>query len=288
MGISVRIVSLLAIGGTAALLTPDAQAQPLARSPGLTVELTPYLWLPTLDSTFQYPVRGGGTADTTVSSSPGEYLTHLNFAAMLAGEVRYERFALLTDIMYVNANAASSRLRSFNFGLSHIPVDRTVDTTTSARLQTTVWTLAGGYALAEGRWGNIDILAGFRMLAANQTTNFTLSAAITRPDGSIALGRTGSLSAGSTLWNAIGGIRGRIHVAEADWFGGGRIILPFYFDVGTGGSDVTWQAFGGIGYQTQRVGLSIGYRYLSFQQSGGAVVQRLAMGGPILTVSFRF
>jgi len=128
--------------------------------------------------------------------------------------------------------------------------------------------VAGGYTVASGNWGNVDVLAGYRMLAVNETTDFSLAAVITRPDGSVALGRSGKLSAGRTIWNGIGGIRGRFYLGDADWFGGGRFYLPFYFDVGGGGSHPTWQAFGGIGYQTRLVGLTLGYRYLSFQQGG--------------------
>jgi CRP-like cAMP-binding protein len=40
-----------------------------------------------------------------------------------------------------------------------------------------------------------------------------------------------------------------------------------WLDVGAGGSDLTWQAFTGLGYQTQRIGVSVGYRFLSCQQA---------------------
>ena len=283
-----RAVGLLAILGLVTVTMPSAWGQSSPSGSGLRFELTPYMWLPSLDSTFRYPVRGGGSVTTTLSTSPGDYLTHINFTAMMAGEVRYDRFSLVTDILYINANTQSSRLRSYDFGLTQIPVDRTVTTTTSLRLQNTVWTLAGGYTVFEGDWGNVDLLVGFRMLAASQTTNYSLSAAITRPDGSIALGRIGSLSGSDSVWNAIGGMRGRLYLANADWFGGGRIFLPFYFDIGTGGSDITWQVFGGIGYQTERVGVSIGYRYLSFNQGSNATIQKLQLGGPLLAASFRF
>jgi hypothetical protein len=174
-----------------------------------------------------------------VSAGPGEIISHLNFAAMLAGEMRYDRFSLLTDIMYLNASASSSRITSFDLGLTSVPVDRVVTESVGTRIQSTVWTLAGGYTLAEDTWGNLDFIAGFRMLAANQTTNFGLSATITRPDGSIAFGRAGNLSGGRTIWNGIGGLRGRVYLADVDWFGGGRIFVPFYVDIGAGGSNPT-------------------------------------------------
>ena len=63
--------------------------------------------------------------------------------------------------------------------------------------------------------------------------------------------------------------------------------MPFYFDVGTGASNVTWQAFAGIGYQTKRMGVSVGYRYLSFE-NGSKAITHLALGGPIIMANFRF
>jgi hypothetical protein len=263
-------------------------AQESSTSSGLSIQLTPYIWLSTVDTTAKYPVPGGGTATTTVSMGPGELISKLNFAAMLAGEMRYDRFSLLSDIMYLNASASSSQIESFDFGSTHIPVDRVVSESVGTRIESTVWTLAGGYTLAEGTWGNLDFIAGFRMLAANQTTNFGLSAPISRPDGSIALGRAGTLSGGRTIWNGIGGARGRVYLGDADWFGGGRIFVPFYFDIGAGGSNLTWQIFSGLGYQAGQVGVSIGYRYLSFQQGSNSVIQKLALGGPIILASFKF
>ncbi len=181
-----------------------------------------------------------------------------------------------------------SNIKSFDFGVTSIPVDRVLTTSTSTRIQSTIWTLAGGYTVAEGTWGNVDLIGGLRLLAVSETTNFSLAVDITRPDGSIALGRTGGLSAGRSIWNGIGGVRGRLYLGDADWFGGGKFFIPYYFDIGAGGSDLTWQAFSGLGYQTNRIGVSVGYRFLSFQQGSSSVVQKMTLGGPIIVANFRF
>ena len=111
---------------------------------------------------------------------------------------------------------------------------------------------------------------------------------ITRPDGSIALGRTGGLSANKSVWNGIGGVRGRLYLRDADWFGGGKFFVPYYFDIGAGGSNLTWQIFSGVGYQANRIGVSVGYRFLSFQQGSSSVVQKMSLGGPIIVANFGF
>jgi hypothetical protein len=43
-----------------------------------------------------------------------------------------------------------------------------------------------------------------------------------------------------------------------------------------------------VEYQTGWVGVSLLYRYLSFQQSAGSVIKLLAMGGWMVLVDFRF
>jgi len=48
------------------------------------------------------------------------------------------------------------------------------------------------------------------------------------------------------------------------------------------------QAFSGVGYQSGRFGVSIGYRHLAFNQGSSAKVQKLVLGGPILAANFSF
>ena len=82
--------------------------------------------------------------------------------------------------------------------------------------------------------------------------------------------------------DGIVGFRGRIRLADTPLF------VPYYFDIGTGGSQLTWQIASGLGYQFNSWGaVSATYRYLSFQH-GGAVVDHVALKGPMLIVNFSF
>jgi hypothetical protein len=283
IAVAAGLIVLLAFAGPTGVRAEGPQS-----GPGWSFQLVPYIWLPTIDVTTKYPVFGGGTATTTLSSGPGDYIPKINFGAMLAGEARYDRFSLLTDILYLNVSTTTANIKSFDFGPTDIPVDTTLTTSTSTRLQSTVWTLAGGYTVAEGAWGNVDLIGGLRLLAISETTDFSLSAEIRRPDGSIALGHIGGLSASKSIWDGIGGVRGRLYLGDADWFGGGKFFIPYHFDVGAGGSKLTWQAFGGLGYQANRIGVSVGYRFLSFQQASNSIVPKMALGGPIIVANFKF
>jgi hypothetical protein len=64
--------------------------------------------------------------------------------------------------------------------------------------------------------------------------------------------------------------------------------MPFYFDIGTAGIPLTWQAYTGLGYHMGFADLSLGYRYLAFRQNGNRSVQNFSLGGAILTATFRF
>ena len=256
-----------------------------AAGPRLTFNITPYLWLPQVDATLKYPLPAGLGGSTTLDFNPSGYLTHLNFAAMLAAEARYDRFSLITDFIYVNANNGNSRFTSVDIAaVPQNPISSTVGTSASMRLQSIVWTFGGGYTVAEGAWGNVDVLGGLRMLWLNSTSNYSLSVQFFGPQGNAgpSFGGIGSLSASDAIWNGIIGLRGRVLLGASGFF------LPYYVDVGGGGSSPTWQIYSGVGYQTGWAGVSLGYRYLSFHQGSSALIQNLSFGGLYLAGNFRF
>jgi hypothetical protein len=208
----------------------------------------------------------------------------LNIAAMFAADAQYDRFSVMTDFIYMNVNAETTNIRSLDFfGLPSQPISRSLETSTSTRLRSTIWTLAGGYTVASGDWGNFDLLAGFRYLGVNVNTNYSLALMVTGPRGNGAtFGGVGGVSASRDIWNGIGGFRGRIRLPVNGLF------IPYYFDIGAGGSNLTWQVSSGLGYQTGWAGVSVLYRYLSFEQGSNVVVRHVNLGGPMLMTNFTF
>jgi hypothetical protein len=265
---------------------PISLGQQVANTSGWTFNVAPYLWLPTIRTTLNYnlPPALDGRLPTSLTAGPGDILSHLNFATMVAADAQYGPYSLVTDFMYVNLSATGSHIRSVDFtGRPSIPISRSSQLSTGTSLNTSVWTLAGGYTLARGDWGNFDVIAGFRYLAVNTTTDFNLGITLTGPRGNGAtFGGIGSISGSGNVWNGIGGFRGRIRLRDTGLF------IPYYFDIGAGGSNLTWQIASGLGYQSGWAGVSLTYRYLSFEQGGGTVVKHLSLGGPMLMVSFTF
>jgi hypothetical protein len=279
---------LLTAAATCAALAqqPTSIGQPVADTSGWTFNIAPYGWLPTVRTTLDHrlPPALDGRVPTDVSVGPGELVRHLNFATAVAADAQYGRFSILTDFLYMNLSATGSHFRSVDFaGAPSQPISRSLETSNGTSLNTTVWTLAGGYTVLDGSWGNLDVIAGFRYLKVNATTDFSLALTLTGPRGNGAtFGGIGSLSSSDGIWNGIGGVRGRIRINDTGLF------VPYYFDIGTGASKLTWQVASGLGYQTGWVGVSLTYRYMEFSAHGGDVVQHLSMGGPMMMVNFSF
>jgi hypothetical protein len=283
----VVLTGLLATGATSGVQAQQATSAGQSATPsGWTFNIAPYLWLPTINTTLNHnlPSALGGRLPTELSVGPGEILPHINFATALAADGQYGPYSLLSDLLYMNLSDTTAHFRSVDFtGQRSIPISRSVQFSTGTRLSTTLWTLAGGYTLVQGEWGNFDAIAGFRYLGVSATTNYSLGLTLTGPRGNGAtFGGIGGVSGGGDIWNGIAGFRGRIRLGNAGLF------IPYYFDIGTGGSRLTWQIASGLGYQTGWAGVALTYRYLSFEQSSSAVVQHLSMGGPMVMVNFSF
>lgn len=287
--LAAALISGLFVAGAVSSATaqqPAGQAPQSANQPAWQFNIAPYIWLPSVNATLGYnlPPALGGRLPTNVSSGPGDYLPHLNFAAMFAADARYDRFSVLTDFMYVNGTASQTNITSLNFfGLPARPISRSLQVGVTSTLKTTIWTLAGGYTVLRGDWGNLDLIAGFRFVNVNANTDYSLALTVTGPRGNGAtFGGVGGVSGDSDIWNGIAGLRGSVRLANTNLF------IPYYADIGAGGSNLTWQVATGLGYQTRWAAISALYRYLTFEQSSSAIVRRLSLGGPLIMVSFRF
>ncbi|MBS7813779.1 hypothetical protein [Roseococcus pinisoli] len=286
-----RIIAAAGLLWGAAATEAAAQQPPAALSPAADpsawrFNIAPYLWLPEISTglRFDLPAALGGRLTTTASSSPGDYLPGLNFAAMFSAEARRGRFSVLTDLLFMDVGAKETDIRSLDFfGLPSHPISRSLQTGSGTVLRTTIWTLAGGYTALQGDWGHLDVIAGFRLADVEARTDYRLQLNVAGPRGNGAsFGGSGRISTRTDIWNGIAGFRGSLNLGQTGFF------MPYYFDIGTGGSDLTWQATAGIGYRMGRVSMSALYRHLSFEQSSRSTVQSLSLGGPMFAVNVTF
>ena len=135
--------------------------------------------------------------------------------------------------------------------------------------------------MAQGDWGDVDGFAGFRLFSLSANTDVRLTADVAGPRGGVALFRNLRLGDSTTLFDGIVGARGRFLLGDG-------FHVPYSVDVGTGSSRLTWQAMAGIGYETGWAGVTLGYRYLYYDQGNNKFVQDFSFSGPFLAVNFKF
>jgi hypothetical protein len=234
-----------------------------------------YGYFPTIDGKTNFPPSGNSPS---VEVDVDKILDNLKFVFMGSFEAKKGRWGGFTDVMYLNIGSNRSGTRDFTIGGIQIPA--TAEASINYDLKGWVWTLAGEYALVAQPSATMDAFLGARMVDLEQTIDWGLPGDI---GGIPAAGRTGGSSVSRTNWDAIVGAKGRWYfTGDRRWF------VPWYVDVGTGDSDLTWQAMGGIGYSWGSIDAVLAYRYLDYDFGSGKPFQELNLSGPSIAVVFRW
>jgi hypothetical protein len=252
MGLVLACASLFVM-----VAAPVAWAEDPAPPSPWSFQIVPYLWLAGIGGTISGPRES-----VDISAGIGDVLSHLDGGLMLLGEAHYRRWFLFGDFDY-------AKLSGDGGGNPLIG-------STSATLREYLFTVNGGYRFVDTPSVKVDGMIGTRI--------FTFGTDLSSSGGLLLPPLTDS---GSTTW--------------ADPIVAGRVILPFadgkapwfaslYADAGGGpNGDVTWQAFGGIGYNFNKtIAAFAGYRYLDIQHSAGRFDYKISQQGPMLGVAFRF
>jgi hypothetical protein len=240
---------------------------------------TIYLWGAGIDGTADLP---GSGATVDASASFDDILKSLDFAFMGQLEARKGRWGGVMDLIYMDLSNSESGSRSFSLsgpgGRIMIPGNVSVNTDTS--LKSTVLTLAGTYTVVEKPNYEMLLVGGARYLDVKSDLSWQATGNI-GPLPPVA--RSGSASGKLRNWDAIIGVRGRA-VLDAS----GKWYVPYYFDVGTGDSDRTWQAAGGIAYRFGWGDVALVYRYLDYKFKSGEPLRDLTISGPAIGASWRW
>lgn len=220
--------------------------------------LAPYLWFAALNG--ELGVRDLPAAQ--IDASFKDIFDNLDWwppPIMLAGEVRYDRAAFVTDFIYLGEEVSGS---------TPGPLGRPVNADTD----TLVWTFGGSYRVVQVPRGSIDLRAGARLWSMD--TTFTLSGlrqvrqrsgSQTWVDPLIGVGGRAELGKGFAVW------------AQADVGGFGV------------GAEMDWQVIGLLQYQVRNwIALEAGYRYLAVNYDKNGFLFDGSLRGPIVGASFRF
>lgn len=229
-----------------------------------------------------FPSIGGSTAfpnaGSPVSVSADKILSDLKGAFMGTFEATKGRWGVFTDVIYVDVSGSTSGSRDISIGNAGLPVGASADL--NLGIKGWLWTLAGEYAFSVDPAAPAQVLLGARLLDVEENFSWTTQGNI----GSIPLpGRSGSASDSLSNWDAIIGVKGRVAFgSQREWF------LPYYLDVGTGQSDLTWQAIGGIGYSWKWGEVIAAWRYIDYNFKSGSAIHDLNFNGPAIGVGFHW
>jgi len=145
-------------------------------------------------------------------------------------------------------------------------------------VRSTVWTTAGFYSVVNTPAFTLEPLVGACGLFLKQHLDWQFSGDVGPFAGS---GRAGSGDSDFTNWDGIVGLKGRWTLGERGaWF------VPYYLDVGTGASQLTYQLLAGVGYTFRWGSVVAAWRYLDYHFSSNDA--GLSMNGPAIGVSFRW
>ena len=89
-----------------------------------------------------------------------------------------------------------------------------------------------------------------------------------------------SITESDLVWDGVAGIKGRV-LFDGGW------SLPYHLDIGTGDSDLTWQANVGVAYRWDRAEVALTYRHMAWNFGSGSL-DDIAFSGPQLSASWRF
>jgi hypothetical protein len=233
-----------------------------------------YGWFPSLGGTTSFPTVAGGAS---VNVDAATIIDNLKFAFMGLLQAKKGRWGAFLDYDYVNISASKSATQEFAF--QGFPVgSATADL--SLDVKGNVLTLAGIYSLVDSKEAIADVLLGTRMLKLDQTLGWTFNGNL----GLVPLPtRSGTSDLGLTNWDAIVGLKGRVRFGD-----GGRWYVPYYADVGTGQSKLTWQVYGGLGYSWGNIEVVGVWRYLDYEFDSDSKIQSLTLNGPAIGIVFNW
>lgn len=251
-----------------AALPQSAQAQ--SNPEAWQFEASIYGWFPGISGTTSFPPSSSGPS---IDVSMGDVIDALKFAAMGSFEARKGQWGLWTDLVYADFGASrQTTLTARPPNLPTVPVQAhaTLD------IKSWIWTLTGLYGLKNDSEGSLDLLFGVRLLDMQNTLDWSLA-------GPGPLDPSGRKEVSASQWDGVAGLKGKALLgAERKWF------IPYYVDVGTGESKLTWQVNAGIGYQFDWGSVLATWRYLDYDFKSDSKVQSMSFNGPTIGVAFKF
>jgi len=266
------VVAATMLFGSGLVASGNASAELL--SDAWTFRAVIYMWAPQITGSATFP--GGNVASFGMDF--GEILDHLKMTGMGTLEAQKGPWGAFTDVVYMNVGGTGTRTRDGTIDGVPIPVGVTLNT--GMDLKSWIWTLAGSYRVQATAESEMDVFAGARMFTIEPRLTYDLTADV---GPFVGPGRTGARSVKGKDWDGIVGVKGRAGIgANREWF------IPYYLDVGTGDSQLTWQGAVGVGYAFHWGDVTATYRYLDYNFKSSSKIDDMTVKGPVLAMTLHW
>lgn len=211
---------------------------------------------------------GAGINATTVTGdeidiSFSDLVRNLDMGLMAALAARKDRWIVIGDLIYLDVSNDTDATGKI--------IDQPTPLDVKLELKGLIGNLAGGYRFFENDTTGLTVLGGVRYLNLDTDLTFDIGRGLIEE----------TVSESGHVWDGFIGMRGTTDLSD-------RWYLTYYGDVGTGESDLTWQALAGVNYRFEKVDAVLGYRYLDWRFRDNEVFDDLNISGPFAGVKFRF
>jgi hypothetical protein len=219
-----------------------------------------YGWLPTIAGT----LPTGDDIEITID----EIVDNLDFTFMGVFQARRDEWAVVADAVYLKLSADDAGVTTMPIGPLNVP------TRVDLGFEMKAWivNLAGAYRIHQADRFDVQVLAGARYLSLDVGAE---------PDTSLIPGEK-VVGGRDQVWDAIIGVRGLADLSDNWW-------LTYRFDIGTGDSDLTWNASLQFGRKFDWGSLAFGYRYLHYDFAPDFnLMKDLDIYGPVIGAAWEF
>lgn len=183
---------------------------------------------------------GSTTSGADIDLGIDKIIDDLKFGLMGLLAAQKDDWTFFADIIYLDVGESGSTTATI--GTNEIPVSASID------LKGFITTAGAGYRVYDQGGTSLDVTGGIRYLWLEGAV------AVSVPS----IPRSEREEESGSNWDAVVGLRGKTDLNDK-WY------LTYYGDIGTGDSDVTWQASAAVNYRLKKVDLSLGYRYLDWE-----------------------
>ncbi|WP_415407948.1 hypothetical protein ACLHDG_05285 [Sulfurovum sp. CS9] len=256
------LIAILALGhftyagGDITPVEPVVGTPVVEETSGWQNELTIYGWLPTINMDTRW---GSGSSDT--SDMMPDIIDNLKMVFIGTYAARYDKWSFVADVMYIDLGDSETGTHTF-------PGGETVEATVEMDIKSLLVSTGVGYNIVQTDNNILDVVAGVRYM----DLEVDLSSDLPRHPGK---------SASEDILDGIIGLRGAYNFNE-NWY------MPYYADIGTGDSELTYQLFAGVGYRYDWGDVKLGYRYIGYEMDDDKIIDNLDLSGAVLGVSFKF